>query len=80
MYKRQGTYRVSYYRVTATNSDPAAKLTVAGTQTTVNGTTGPSGWVDLGTFTLPAGTGTAVTLTSSGAGCARADGVKFTRI
>ncbi|GAA1564765.1 hypothetical protein GCM10009827_102920 [Dactylosporangium maewongense] len=75
-----GTYKVSYYKVTAANSDPAAKLAVAGTQTTVNGTSGPSGWVDLGTFALPAGTGTAVTLTSSGTGCARADAVRFVRV
>ena len=65
---------------TAVDTAPAAKLSVAGTQTVVNGTAGPSGWVDLGTFTLPAGTGTAVTLTGSGTGCARADAVRFVRV
>jgi hypothetical protein len=74
-----GTYKVSYHKVTAANSDPAARVSVAGTQTTA-GTAGASGWVELGTFTLPAGTATTVTLTGSGTGCARADAVRFLRV
>jgi beta-glucanase (GH16 family) len=74
-----GRYQVYAYKVAHPNSDPATRLDVAGTTTVVNGTAGPSGWVSLGTFDLPGGTGTAVRLTSSGTGCARADAVKFVR-
>ncbi|WP_238015930.1 glycoside hydrolase family 16 protein [Dactylosporangium sp. AC04546] len=78
-----GTYQVYYYRLAATNSDPQTSLTVThatGTTTTVvNGTTSPSAWVSLGTYTFAQGTAGAVKLTSSGTGCARADAVKFVR-
>jgi beta-glucanase (GH16 family) len=75
-----GTYQVYAYKVVHPNSDANGRYDVAGTTTFVNGTTGSSGWVSLGTFSLPAGTGTAVKLTSSGSGCARADAVKFVRV
>ena len=51
-----------------------------GTTTYLNGTTGTTGWVSLGTHALPAGTASSVKLTSSGNGCARADAVKFIRV
>ena len=75
-----GSYQVYAYKIVQPNSDPNARYDVAGSTTFVDGTAGSSGWVSLGTFTLPAGTANAVTLTSSGSGCARADAVKFVRI
>ena len=74
-----GTYEVFAYKVAYSSSDPATRYDVAGSTTIVNGTQGSSGWVSLGTFALPQGTATAVQLTSSGTGCARADAVKFVR-
>ncbi|WP_020518925.1 golvesin C-terminal-like domain-containing protein [Catelliglobosispora koreensis] len=74
-----GTYQVYVYKAAHAHSDANTRYDVAGTTTFVNGTSGASGWVSLGTFSLPAGTGTAVQLTSSGNGCARADAVKFVR-
>jgi hypothetical protein len=74
-----GTYQVYAYKVAHANSDPNTRYDVGGTTTFVNGTTGASGWVSLGSFSFPAGTANAVTLTSSGSGCARADAVKFVR-
>ncbi|GAA3455093.1 glycoside hydrolase family 16 protein [Dactylosporangium matsuzakiense] len=82
--RSSGNYAVYWYKLAAANSDPASKLAVThnGTTTTstVNATTGTSGWVSLGTYAFPSGTGGAVTLTSSGTGCARADAVKFVRV
>ncbi|NUT03653.1 MAG: family 16 glycosylhydrolase [Hamadaea sp.] len=75
-----GTYQVYVYKVVYANSDANARYDVAGTTTYVNGTSGSSGWVSLGTFSLAAGTSTAVKLTSSGTGCARADAVKFVQV
>ncbi len=75
-----GTYQVYVYKIAHPNSDTNARYDVAGSTTYVNGTTGSSGWVSLGTFALPQGTATAVTLTSSGGGCARSDAVKFVRL
>jgi beta-glucanase (GH16 family) len=76
-----GAYDAYYYNVVNANSDPNTRLDVAGQTTMVNGTTGTSGWVKLNAtpLNLPAGTATAVTLTSSGSGCARTDAVKFVR-
>jgi hypothetical protein len=68
------------YNIVHSGSDTNGKYEVNGTTTYVNGTTGTTGWVSLGTHSLPAGTATAVKLTSSGSGCARADAVKFVRI
>ncbi|MER7283557.1 glycoside hydrolase family 16 protein [Dactylosporangium sp. NPDC000244] len=82
--RASGDYQVYYYKLAATNSDPATRLDVThgGTvsTTTVNGTTGSSGWVSLGTYAFAAGTAGSVQLTSSGTGCARADAVKFVRV
>jgi beta-glucanase (GH16 family) len=75
-----GTYQVFVYDVVHSASDPATRYDVAGTTTVINGTTGSTGWKSLGAFALPAGTATAVQLTSSGTGCARADAVKFVRV
>lgn len=79
-----GSYQVFYYKVAASNSDPATRLDVThdGTvsTTTVNGTSGSSGWVSLGTYSFPSGTSGSVKLTSSGSGCARADAVRFLRV
>ena len=74
-----GTYEVFAYKVAYSSSDPAARYDVAGSTTFVDGTSGTSGWVSLGVFNLPQGNATAVQLTSSGTGCARADAVKFVR-
>jgi beta-glucanase (GH16 family) len=73
------TYEVFVYKLVHPHSDPNMRYDIAGTTAVVDGTTGSSGWVSLGTFTLPAGTANAVQLTSSGTGCARADAVKFVR-
>jgi beta-glucanase (GH16 family) len=75
-----GNYQVSVYKIVYPNSDSNARYDVAGTTTYVNGTTGTSGWLSLGTFALPAGTSSFVRMTSSGGGCGRADAVKFVRV
>jgi hypothetical protein len=68
---------------TYSSSDTNARYDVLGVgsapATFVNGSTGSSGWVSLGTYALAQGTGASVQLTSSGTGCARADAVKFVR-
>lgn len=78
-----GTYQVFAYKIAHSGSDPNARYDVVhgGSTSTsfVNGTTGSSGWVSLGSHFFPAGTGGYARLTSSGAGCARADAVKFIR-
>jgi hypothetical protein len=75
-----GNHQVFVYKMAYTNSDPNARYDIAGTTAFLNQTSGTSGWVSLGTFTLPTGTANAVKLTSSGTGCARADAVKFVRV
>jgi beta-glucanase (GH16 family) len=79
-----GTYEIFAYDIVNANSDTNARYDVLGVgpaaATFVNGTTGQSGWVSLGTYALAAGTGASVQLTSSGSGCARADAVKFVRV
>lgn len=75
-----GSYQVFAYNIVHSLSDPNLRVDVAGTTTTINGTTGSSGWVSLGTFSLPAGAATSVVQTSSGTGCARANAVKFVRV
>ncbi|GAA0913083.1 glycoside hydrolase family 16 protein [Virgisporangium aurantiacum] len=78
-----GTYQVWAYKVRAANSDPAQRYDTihngVTSTTVVDGTAGSSGWVSLGTWTFPAGTGGYVRTTASGTGCARADAVKFVR-
>jgi beta-glucanase (GH16 family) len=78
-----GTYAVYAWKVRAANSDTGQRYdTVHGGVTStgyVDGTAGSSGWVHLGTWAFPAGTGGYVKTTASGSGCARADAVKFVR-
>jgi len=79
-----GTYQVYAYKVAYANSDPNARYDVVhsgGTATSyVNGVSGSSGWVSLGTYSFAAGTAGSVKVTASGTGCARADAVKFIRV
>ena len=78
-----GSYQVHVWKIAHSGSDPNARYDVGhggGTATRqVDGTAGTSGWVSLGTYSFAAGTSGYVKLTSSGAGCARADAVKFIR-
>ncbi|NGN63114.1 family 16 glycosylhydrolase [Streptomyces sp. A7024] len=79
-----GSYE-AYIRKTAssTGGDPAAKVTLDNggsvTTRTLDERSGSSGWVSLGTQTYAAGTGSSVSLTASGTGCAHADAIKFVR-
>lgn len=79
-----GNYQVSVWKVAHSGSDSNARYDVVdsgGSSTTyVNGTTGTSGWVSLGTHAFAAGDSGYLKLTSSGTGCARADAVKFVRV
>ncbi len=75
-----GNYQVFVHRIVHSGSDTNARYDVAGSTTYVNGTTGTTGWVSLGTHALAAGAAASVKLTSSGSGCARADAVKFVRV
>ncbi|MFM0221260.1 family 16 glycosylhydrolase [Paraburkholderia dipogonis] len=77
-----GNYDVYYYNIVNANSDSNMALAVAGQTTMVNGTTGTTGWVKVtaAPIAVPAGTGTTVSMTSSGSGCARAENVKFVRV
>jgi beta-glucanase (GH16 family) len=75
-----GNYQVFVHKIVHSGSDTNARYDVAGTTTYLDGTTGTTGWVSLGTHTLPAGTASSVRLTSIGSGCARADAVKFVRV
>jgi beta-glucanase (GH16 family) len=75
-----GTYQVMVFNIVHSGSDRNARYDVAGSATFVDGTVGTTGWLSLGTFSLPSGTSTFVKLTSSGTGCARADAVKFVRV
>jgi beta-glucanase (GH16 family) len=78
-----GTYEVFVWKTVYSNTDSNARYDLAyngGTATSyINGTTGSSGWVSLGTHPFAAGTAGYVKVTSSGSGCARADAVKFVR-
>lgn len=75
-----GSYQVFAYNIVHSLSDPNQRFDVAGSTTMINGTTGSSGWVSLGTFALAAGSATSVVQTASGTGCARANAVKFVRV
>lgn len=78
-----GNYEIFAWNVVYSSSDTNARYDVLGVgsvpATFVNGSTGSSGWVSLGTYALAQGTSASVQLTSSGTGCARADAVKFVR-
>lgn len=77
-----GTYAVSIYRVVHPNSDPATKVSVlhdgVRSTRTVDFSSGSSGWLQLGSWYFPAGSGGFVEAVRGG-GCARADAVKFVR-
>ncbi|GAB4055311.1 glycoside hydrolase family 16 protein [Catellatospora paridis] len=79
-----GTYQVFVHKIVHSGSDPNARYDTVhdGVTSTsfINGTTGTSGWVSLGSYHFPSGTAGSVKLTSSGSGCARADAVKFVRV
>jgi hypothetical protein len=76
-----GTYRVSLYKVQHQNTDARMQIEVVyevGTsKREINGQTGQSQWVDLGTYPFRKGRHGYVKLTSSGDGYLRADAVKF---
>ena len=78
-----GNYDVQVWKVQYSSSDPAAPFTVhysgGSHTTTVNCTTGSSGWVDLGTYSFAAGSSGNVTMGYSGTGVARTSMVKFVR-
>jgi len=78
-----GNYDVQVYQVSNSGSDHAAQFTISysGGQAnkTVDFTSGPSGWVDLGTYAFAAGASGLLTNTNSGSGCTRASMVKFVR-
>lgn len=78
-----GNYDVQVYQISDSGSDPAAQLAVTyngGTAArTVNFKSGPSGWVDLGTYPFDVGSQGFLTNTNSGTGCTRASMVKFVR-
>lgn len=78
-----GHYQVYVHRIVYPGSDTDSRLDVVhgGTTTTthLDYTSGSTGWVSLGSWDLPAGTTSSVTLTR-GDGNARADAVKFVRV
>jgi beta-glucanase (GH16 family) len=79
-----GTYQVYLYKIVNPGGDPNATAAVAvagggGASTALNFSSGSTGWLSLGTFAFPSGSGNSVTLTA-GADYARADAVKFVRV
>lgn len=76
-------YDVQVYVISDSSSDPAAQLTITynggQTTTTVDYTSGSSGWVDLGTYPFSVGSQGSVLNTNSGNGCTPASMVKFVR-
>lgn len=78
-----GNYQVYIYKVVYANSDTNAKIDVVHNGTTsttyLNYTTGSSGWVYLGEWYFPTGTGGYVKNTRSN-NTARADAVKFVKM
>lgn len=78
-----GSYDVQIWKTQYGSSDPAAPVTVnyngGSSTTTVNFTSGSSGWVDLGSFSFAAGNSGNVTMGFSGTGNERTSMVKFVR-
>jgi hypothetical protein len=76
-----GNYDVQVWKTQSANSDPASPITVnCGGETItrqVDFTSGVSGWVDLGVYPFPVGSGCNVVLGYSGIGYARTSMVKF---
>lgn len=85
-FNQSGNYQVYIYKVVHPNADTQAEITVHGatstSTTTVNFTTGSSGWVDLGQFYFNYGnSGTTQYVTNTvRAGCQRSGAVKFVRV
>ncbi|PZG02943.1 glycoside hydrolase family 16 protein [Micromonospora deserti] len=82
--RASGTYQVYVYKIVHSGSDPNGRYDLVHdgvTSTTyINGTSGSTGWVSLGSYYFPAGTGGYVMVSASGSGCARADAVRFVRV
>lgn len=79
-----GRYAVYVYKVVDPNSDPDSRIDVVDRDRTwtthLNYAVGHPDWVQLGTWSFPAGSTSYVQLTGSGVGAARADAVKFVRV
>lgn len=71
------------WKIVTADADGNARYDVVHSGTTstgyLDGRSGSSGWVSLGSYSFLTGTGGSVKVTSSGTGCARADAVKFVR-
>ena len=85
-FNQAGTYHVYIWKTVNANADTAGEVTVndsaGATTTTINFTTGTSGWVDLGTHSFNVGeTNPAIGVTNTvHSGCQRAGAAKFVRV
>lgn len=85
-FNQSGSYHVYIWKTVNANADTAGEVTVndtsGATTTTINFTTGTSGWVDLGTHSFNVGTtNPAIGVTNTvHSGCQRAGAVKFVRV
>lgn len=85
-FNQSGSYHVYIWKTVNANADTAGEVRVQAasgtTTTTINFTTGTSGWVDLGTHSFNAGTtDPAIGVTNTvHSGCQRAGAVKFVRV
>ncbi len=85
-FNQSGNYHVYLWKTVNANADTAGEVKVMDasgtTTTTINFTTGTSGWVDLGTHAFVAGTSDpAIGVTNTlHSGCQRAGAVKFVRV
>jgi beta-glucanase (GH16 family) len=78
-----GSYKVEVYVTPAPDGDAAAKFTIQHgggvARQEINLASAKTGWTDLGAYTFAPGSGSSLTVTSSGAGCIRTSMVKFVR-
>ncbi|MDB5708545.1 MAG: hypothetical protein JWL96_615 [Sphingomonas bacterium] len=85
-FNQSGTYHVYIWKTVNANADTQGEVTVNDTvgtsTTTINFTTGTSGWVDLGTHSFNVGTtNPAIGVTNTvHNGCQRAGAAKFVRV
>ncbi|HSI17812.1 MAG TPA: family 16 glycosylhydrolase [Sphingomonas sp.] len=85
-FNQSGSYHVYIWKTVNANADTAGEVTVndaaGATTTTINFTTGTSGWVDLGTHSFNVGTtNPAIGVTNTvHNGCQRAGAAKFVRV
>lgn len=85
-FNQSGSYHVYLWKTVNANADTAGEVTVndasGATTTTINFTTGTSGWVDLGTHSFNVGdTNPAIGVTNTvHSGCQRAGAAKFVRV